>query len=131
MDIQQQKQLKVFGYGLPVILVVLGLRHALKHSWDCLSFVLFLLAFVVLGIALGNKPLLAKIFKYWMKIAHLIGLIVTGAILISLYCVIFIPVACVLRLKGKDFMCQDWQSEVNSYWVDRKNSNRQEYTQQF
>ena len=131
MDNQQQKQLKVFGFGLPLILVVLGIRHGLKHSWDILSFCLFLTAVVVLGIALGNRPLLVKIFKIWMKVAHTIGIYVTGTILVILYIVIFTPTSWVLKLRGRDFMCRDWIKDVNSYWVTKKNSDQQSYTQQF
>ena len=134
MDKQQQKQLKVFGYGLPLILAFLGARHGLKHSWDTLSFSLLALAVVLLAIALWSKPLLLKIFGYWMKVAHAIGAVVTTVILVVVYYVVFTPVACVLRLMGKDFMCRRLDKAAVSYWSARNNSlqpTQQEYTKQF
>ena len=131
MDKQQQKQLKVFGFGLPFILALLGLRHGFKHAWDMLSFILLAIAGIVLAIALWNKPLLVKIFKVWMKGARTIGFVVTGAILIVLYYFIFTPTAMVLRWMGKDFMFRRWDKEAGSYWITRNNSDQQEYTKQF
>ncbi len=130
MKQQQQKQLKVFGYGLPLILAALGARHAFKYSWDLLSLSLSLLALSILGIAIWNKPLLAKLFGYWMKGAHFIGSMVTGIILTILYYIVFVPIACVLKLRGKDFMNRDWKKEVSSYWMVRS-PQQQEYKQQF
>lgn len=134
MDKQRQKQLKVFGYGLPLILVFLGARHGLKHGWDLLSFVLIGVALCVLAIALWNKPVLEKIFIYWMKVAKIIGSVVTFVILLVVYYLVFTPVACVLRLSGKDFMCRQWKAGTDSYWMVRKNfdhQNSQDYTKQF
>ena len=134
MDSQQQKQLRVFGYGLPLILIFLGLRHGFKHGWDTLSFCLFLMAIFILGVTIWNKPLLTKIFRLWMKGAHLIGMVMTGIILIVLYGIVFVPTAWVLKLMAKDFMHRHWDKGVDSYWIARKDSNagnRQAYTQQF
>ncbi len=129
MDKQQQKQLTVFGYGLPLILVFLGARHGFKHSWDMLSFVLFTIALLVFGIALFAKPFLVKIFKCWMKVAHFIGMVVTGVMLTVLYFLVFTPVACVLRLMGKDFMRRRWQAQ--SYWIPKQNAESETNTKQF
>lgn len=131
MNLQQQKQLKVFGYGLPLILTVLGIRHGFKHGWDTLSYVLLALAAIVLGITLFNKPLLVKIFKLWMKGAHAIGLVITTAILVILYYLVFTPTALFLRLTGKDFMVRKLESQASSYWIVRKAADQQEYTKQF
>ena len=131
MDQQQQKQLKVFGYGLPLILAALGLRHGFKHGWDPLSWVLISLAVLVLVITIFNRPLLVKIFKAWMKIAHFIGTVVTGGILIFLFYAIFTPVAIILRLAGKDYMSRRVDKQASSYWIQRNNDEGKEYTKQF
>ena len=134
MNRQQEKQLKVFGYGMPLILAILGARHGFKHSWDTLSYSLFFVAVIFLTMTLFSRPLLVKAFKLWMKIAHTIGLVITGVVLILLYYFIFTPISCILKLRGKDFMCRQWGQTTSSYWLDRNNlevKDPQEYTKQF
>ncbi|MBF0489109.1 MAG: hypothetical protein HQL15_00640 [Candidatus Omnitrophica bacterium] len=130
MDQQQQKQLKVFGYGMPLILAFLGARHGFKHQWDVLSFILFMVAIILLGITLGNRSLLEVVFKHWMKMVHAIGALVTGILLIGLYYFLFTPVAFILKLMGKDFMKKNWQDKKDSYWMVRSPSS-DAYTRQF
>ncbi len=78
---QEQKQLLVFGYGLPVILFFLGLRHWHKHGTDVLGGVLLVMGICVLIISLSNQVLLKILFQYWMKGAQAIGGVVTVIIL--------------------------------------------------
>jgi len=134
MDQQQQKQLRVFGYGLPVILAVLSVRHGMKHGWDALSLSLGIAAVLFLFITLLAKPLLIQIFKSWMKAAGIIGSTVTAVILIILYYMAFTPIAYFLRIRGKDFMNRSWANNEESYWITRDSQRQQsiqEHTKQF
>lgn len=129
---QRDKQIKVFGYGLPLILVVLGLRHGFKHQWDVWVGVFFALAVIFLVITLSNKALLIKIFDGWMKVMGVIGSLVTGIILISVYYVIFSPVALFLKLKGQDYMNRTWKGKETSYWIPKQQTaQEQQYFKQF
>jgi hypothetical protein len=131
MNKQKEKQLKVFGYGLPLMLAFFGLRHGFKHSWDVLSFGLMFLALVVLGIALFNRPLLIKIFEAWMKVMGLFGAVVTAVILSIVYYLVFSVVSVILKLKGQDFMASQWNKEAKSYWIPKDNRIKEQYTKQF
>jgi hypothetical protein len=131
MNKQREKQLKVFGFGLPLIMVFLGVRHGLKYTWDYLSVSLFIVAAAFLMIALLSKPLLIKIFDAWMKVMHVVGSLVTGAILTIVYYVIFSPVSLILKLSGKDFMGRSQKKDAASYWIPRKETHSQDYLKQF
>lgn len=122
MDKQQEKQIKVFGFGLPLLLSFLAWRHGSHHQWDVLSFVLFAAAAGMLAITLGYRPGLEFIFKYWMKGAHAIGLVVTTVILTLIYYIIFAPVALFLRFRGKDYMQRCLEAGIGSYWMKREKS---------
>ena len=114
---QQQKQLLVFGFGLPVVFLVLGAGHWHKHGFDATAAALLAIAGFVLLITLFNRPMLQVLFKYWMKAAGLIGHCVTTLLLAVLYYGLFAPVAIILRLSGKDFMARRLDGRLPSYWI--------------
>ena len=130
MDKQQAKQLKVFGYGLPLICLFLAWRQYAKHGWNDLGIGFIIAAVVVLGMALFVKPWLEVLFKYWMKGAHFIGAVVTTAILAVLFFAVFTPVGLILRIVGKDFLRLRCKGKMDSYWIKRE-AKLTNYTQQF
>jgi hypothetical protein len=134
MDKQKQKQLKVFGYGLPLMLAFFGLRHGFKHSWDVLSFCLLSLAVIVLAITIFNRPLLIKIFEIWMKVMGIIGSVVTAVILSIVYYLIFSLISVILKIRGKDFMASSLNKEIKTYWTPKEHlgsKDKEQYTKQF
>ena len=133
MDKNQQKQLTVFGYGLPVILTFLAVVHGRKHSWDMVSTVMIAAAVAVLVLGLFFRLWLAVIFRYWMRMAHAIGQVVTVLILGFVFCLIFVPAGIVLKMLGKDLLNRQQDPKVLSYWIKREecNNDQLEYTRQY
>lgn len=126
----KEKQIKVFGFGLPVLLAFLVWRHTVNHQWDALSIALTIAAGVMLVIAIFFRSVLEFIFKYWMKGAHVISMAVTTLILTSLYYGLFTPVAFFLRIAGKDFMQRKRDGATASYWIRREiivKDNKQQF----
>ena len=128
---QHKKQIRVFGYGLPLILLILGARHWHQHGLDAIVGVFLVLAVIVLGITLFNRPWLKIIFRYWMKAAQAIGGAVTMIILTVLFYLVFGTVGIILRLLRKDLLGMNL--EAPSYWIKRLKTqeDRARYTQQF
>ena len=131
MDKQQEKQLRVFGYGLPVICLFLAWRQYAKqgavNGW-CAGLVMA--AIVVIGMALFAKPWLKVLFNYWMKVAHGIGLVVTTLILTAVFFIVFTPIALVLRIMGKDLLQLRDKNKKGSYWLKRE-AKLTDYSRQF
>ena len=130
---QERKNLLVFGYGLPVILTVIGLLNMRKHGLSWFNETLFALAVVVLSITVFNQPLLKIIYTKWMKVAHFIGQIMTTVLLAVVFYLIFTPVGLVLRLMRKDYMDRKLQPEAKSYWHlrEKKPFDKERATKQF
>ena len=122
---QREKQLRVFGYGLPLILLVLSIRHS--------NIFLIILAAMMLVITLTNRPLLELLFRYWMKAAGVIGYCVSTVLLCAVFFLLFTPMALIIRLLKKDFLLLSRNMRAESYWIMRpgKKMDIKEYTQQF
>ncbi len=130
---QQQKQLLVFGYGLPAILAVLGLGHWRRHGLDVTAGALLAAAAAVLLIAVLSKPLLKVLLTYWMKAVRLIGGTITAALLTVLFFTVFVVAGIILRLLRKDLLGLRMSPQARSYWIIRP-KNKQgvaRYTEQF
>ncbi len=130
---QEQKQLLVFGYGLPAILAVLGLRDWHKHGFDATAGVLLAAAVAVLLIAVLSKPLLKVLFTYWMKAMHVIGGTITAVILTVLFFTVFAVAGIILRLLRKDLLQLRMCPQARSYWIIRSKGKQgvTGYTEQF
>lgn len=127
---QEQKQLRVFGFGLPLICSFLAWRQYGKHGWNEWSIVFLIAAGVILGMALFVRPWLEWLFKYWMRAAHGIGSVITAVVLTTVYFFVMTPMAVVLRWKGKDYLRLQRKKETDSYWITRE-VKPADYTQQF
>ena len=128
----ENKQLLVFGYGLPAICAFFAWRQYVKH--DGLTFwadVFMATGVFVLMLVLLKSPWLKIIFRYWMRAAKFIGSILTVVLLTVIYGLVFTPMALCLRLAGKDYMRRKSSKEVRSYWIDRLPEDHQQQTKQF
>jgi len=130
---QKQKQLLVFGFGLPVVLAALGFRHWYKYGFDTMAGALFFVAAAVLLTTVFSKPLLKVLFKYWMKAAYLIGGIITAVILTVLFFTVFTAAGIILRLLRKDLLQLRMSPQTRSYWAIRSKGEKDttRYTRQF
>ena len=129
---QERKNLLVFGYGLVVIFLFLSLKGWYSHGWKLIYLVLMALAGIMFAITVYNLTLLKKIYTRWMKVAHVIGNIVTTVLLSILFYLLFGAIGIVLRLFGKDLLDQEMDKDRKSYWIKedihfQKDSYKQQY----
>jgi len=130
MKKQEEKQLLVFGYGLPLICLFLAWRQYAKHGFNGWAEAFIITAAVVLILTLFVRAWLKVLFKYWMKAAQAIGTVITTLILAAFFFCVITPVSIILRLMGKDFMNVHSKSQNDSYWIKREIKPK-DYQQQF
>lgn len=127
---QEQKQLMVFGYGLPFICLFFAWRQYAKHGLNIWAEGLIVIGAVVLLMTLFARPWLKILFKYWMMGVMMIGVVVTTVILSAFFFLIITPVSLFLRMKGKDYMAMRRNTGAATYWIKRE-IKQEDYTQQF
>ncbi len=127
------KSLNFFGYGLPIIFTILGIRSVLKHGWNLFPFVLFFVGLFILILALFNRRGLEFVFFKWMRVAHFIGDIVTAIIMSIVFLFIFAPAGIFLRLTGRDLLDRKIDKKTQSYWHKRDDKiyKKSDYLKQF
>jgi hypothetical protein len=74
---------------------------------------------VMLGFALVRPSLLHPLNRAWMKLGALLHHIVSPLVMGAIYFLVFTPVACVMRLAGRDVLRRKLDSTAQSYWIRR------------
>jgi len=117
----ERKRLRNFGFTVGIAMLVLGalLFWKEKSSWPYFSVVGGL--FVLLG-ALAPS-LLRSIERVWMKVALIMGWVMTRVILGILFVLIFSPAGLIIRLLGKDPMRLRIDRDKSSYWQKRDSAS--------
>ena len=116
---KEQKNLLVFGYGLVVISLFLSWRIYVKHGWTFLIWFLVGASLISLWMTLFRQDLLKAFYKRWMKVAHIIGGIMTAVILSVIFYGVFGVVGIILRILRKDLLHLGLDRSAKSYWTAR------------
>lgn len=130
---KSKRDLLVFGYGLGLIAVVFGIGGGLKHglSWAPVTFLICAVVFI--SVTAFNWEALKPGYRGWMKVAHLIGGVVTTVILGAVFFLLFAPIGILFRLIGKDHLERKWDKAARTYWHARPTEalSKERYQQQF
>ncbi|MEJ2247104.1 MAG: SxtJ family membrane protein [Acidobacteriota bacterium] len=113
-----KKEFRKFGLTMGIFLILLGL----VFYWYSLNYtnVILITGGVLLILGLLIPIVLRPIFVIWMSFATVLGFIMTRLILGILFYVIFFPVSVVLKILGKDFLDQKFNTNDSSYWKIRE-----------
>ena len=109
--------LKKFGLTIGTVLALLG---GLLFWKDKPYYVWFLGGsgfFVLMGLVL--PPILWPIYKFWMGLATVLGMIMTSLILSILFFFAITPMSIIAKIAGKDFLDRKFEKERESYWIRR------------
>lgn len=134
MQIKQpnKKQLNVFVAGIALILLLFSWK---TYKITNYNFSLILTAATILFLItyLLNRNIMVKFYIVWMRAASIIGIIVTGIIMMLVFYLIFTPIGLFLRLIGKDILKLKRQPKLQTYWIERppKEFNKSDYERQF
>ena len=130
---KEKKNLIVFGYGLAVILLFISYRIWSHQGWTAIHAALIPLALMFVLITAVNFQWLKPVYTQWMKLAHVLGAIVTGIILSLMFYLVFGVAGIILRVMRKDLLDRTLEPERTSYWINRTDHlfEREHYTKQY
>lgn len=130
---KDKKNLLVFGYGLGLIAAIFAAGGWFKHGFGLPVVVLSLCSIIFVSVTALDWTALKPGYKAWMKVAHLIGGVVTTVILSIMFFLIFTPVGLLLRVLGRDHLQRDFSKRGVTYWEKRNKADfqKERYHQQF
>lgn len=130
---KEKKDLQVFGYGLGLIGAVFGIGAWVRHGLGLPAIVLIVCSIIFVATTALDSTALKPGYRGWMKVAHVIGSIVTTVILGLAFFLIFTPIGILLKLTGRDHLQRDFSKKDKTYWVKRDVAEftKDRYHQQF
>jgi len=111
-----KKRLRSFGLTVGGIFLVIGMWPLMRRGLDVRLWAMILGGVLVLP-GLIMPTILRQPYKYWMKLAHVLGWINTKVILTVMFYVVFTPAAFVMRLLRKDPMNRRFDPNADTYRV--------------
>jgi hypothetical protein len=130
---REKRNLLVFGYGMVLILGWIAFKNYRHHGVTAFNIIFAALSVGFLTITLFSEAALKVVYKYWMKVAHFIGGIVTTLILSLSFYIIFGTIGIVLKVLRKDLLSERIEKSATTYWLRRENKpfSKEAYTKQF
>jgi len=108
-------------FGLLFAVVFAGFA---AWSWragrPALAGLLLVLAAGLVVVALLAPRWLAMPNRAWFKLGMLLNAVVSPIVLGAMFVLIFVPVAIVMRIAGRDPLHRRFNRESATYWVDRR-----------
>jgi hypothetical protein len=131
--VNEQKNLKVFGYGLAVILAFFSYKVWRDQGWAAVHAILFVGMFSFIFVTAARYQALKPLYTRWMKATHGIGTVVTGIILSVMFYGVFGIAGLILRFMRKDLLDRNWDPAAASYWIPKEPAafDPEHYTRQF
>lgn len=129
----EKKNLIVFGYGLAVILAVIAARVWFKHHTALLPAGLAALTALLAGTTFLNYRLLKGFYTSWLKVARVIGNIISTVLLGLFFFLVFAPAGVMLRILKKDPLHRKIDLHRESYWenVPSQAEGKERYLKQY
>ncbi len=124
------KELRKFGLLVGGVFGVIGVWPVIRYG-EAIRFWAVVPAALLASLGLMAPGFLAPIFKVWMKVGHLLGMVNTRIILGILYFGLITPMGMVMRLFGWDSMRRALTPDAQTYRVVREPRPRTHMTRQF
>jgi hypothetical protein len=127
-----KKEWRKFGYGLAVILLIIGTLQLFFGTSD-LYWYLYASAAVAAFASLLLPLLLKPLFILFSYFGFVMNWVVTHIILTFVFFIVITPVGWLLRLLGKKLIDDSFPDRVESYWInrDQNKTDKESYTRQF
>ncbi|MFH1621875.1 MAG: hypothetical protein ABIA97_01995 [Candidatus Omnitrophota bacterium] len=113
-----KKHLNVFVYGLTLILCLFSWK-AYRANNGKISALLLSLVLLLLITYFIKKDFVIKFYHVWMRCVSVIGMIITGILMILIFYLIFTPVGIFLRIIRKDVLHLKQDKKLKTYWIDK------------
>lgn len=111
------RALRRFGWMVGGVFILIGAWLAYRgHRWAPVPLVVGL-TLAAAGWLMPGR--LVAVYRAWMALALVLGLVVTTVLLTLVFCLVVTPSGWLARLKGKDFLHRRLDRSAASYWVVR------------
>lgn len=112
------KELRKFGFSLGLGLNVIGCIMFYRHKEHFIWF--SSIGSFILVVAILYSDILAPLKKLLDKLIFIIGWLTSAISLLIVFCLIFAPIAILLKVFGKDLLNEKIDKKASSYWIKRK-----------
>ena len=109
---------KKFGIFFTLVFFILSIWFFYK-GYVILSSIFLFFSFLFFLLSLTKPFLLQPLNKFWMNFGLILGKIISPIVLGIVFFLLITPVACLIRIFGRDELQLDMTSK-NSYWINRK-----------
>lgn len=112
---------RTFGFFMSAVFAAFGLFRLFKQptSGSVVIYGLFLVASVLLAVALVRPRLLHPLNRAWFWLGETLGRIINPLVLSIIYFLLLTPIALVGRWRGRDVLRLK-KKAAGSYWVERE-----------
>ena len=107
-----------FGVVFSAVFLILGLWPPLRHGLPVRGWMLAVSA-ALLAIAILRPSLLHPANAVWRRVGLLMQKVVNPVVTAVMYYAVFTPMACLLRLCGKDLLALRREPGAGTYWIVR------------
>lgn len=122
-----RKSLRNFGLTMAVCFCLIGVLVFLKHHAVNRFIVCLAAFFLVSGCA--APEILRWVYIPWMRLAELMGAVMSRVILTAVFFIVLVPTSLLLRLMRKDLLNRRL-SRCDTYW-NKIGSAKTDYERQF
>ena len=106
-----------FGLLISGALLLIAGLHYWKDRPD--FFVWLIIGLVFVAVSLLTPHTLAPLQRLWLKLGHLMSIVVSPIILALMYALAIVVTGVLIRLFGKDLLSLKLKPAAASYWIKR------------
>ena len=127
-----KKEWQKFGYGLSVILLLIGTLQLIFGS-GYLYIYLYAISSIILLSALAFPIVLKPLFILFSYFGFGMNWLVTHMVLTIVFYLLITPIGLLLKLFGKKLLDVEFPGEGKSYWIIREGSsdNKENFKNQY
>lgn len=125
------KEIRKFAITMFIVLGIIGAFLLWRKGQ--VGFIYWGVAFVILISGLAWPNLLSPVYRAWMKLALILGVVSSHIVLAVMYYFVLTPIGLVLRSLGKDPLQKNIDKNERSYWIkrDHKAIAKEQYEKMF
>jgi hypothetical protein len=115
---KSQNSNRSFGLLFFIVFLIIGL-WPLKNGAN-LNFYFIAISGIFLTLGLINSKILSPLYKAWIKLGEILGIIIAPIVMFLIYFIVLTPISLIVRLFGKDLLGLRFSKKKETYWVKRK-----------
>ena len=108
---------KSFGLLIGGVLLLVAGVHYWNERPDFFAWLIVAVGFI--AVALLVPRALAPLRRLWLKLGHLMSIVISPIILALMYVLAIVITGVLIRLFGKDLLSLKLEPEEASYWIKR------------